>query len=152
MKKSITKELLIAGMEIRTRNDAGQAEKAIPELWGAFMQANLAQKLPDLACNTMYAVYTDYEGDHTQPYTMMLGFEVTSKDRVPTELTMKTIPVSDYEVFTAKGDLTQTAMRDAWMKVWQSDLNRTYQTDIEVYGEKASDPTNGEAEVWIGVQ
>lgn len=152
MKKSITKELLIAGMEIRTRNDAGQAEKAIPELWGAFMQANLAQKLPDLACNTMYAVYTDYEGDHTQPYTMMLGFEVTSKDRVPTELTMKTIPVSDYEVFTAKGDLTQTAVRDAWMKVWQSDLNRTYQTDIEVYGEKASDPTNGEAEVWIGVQ
>ncbi len=152
MKKSITKELLIAGMEIRTRNDAGQAEQAIPQLWGKFMQANIAEKLSDLACSTMYAVYTDYEGDHTKPYTMMLGFEVTSGENVPKDLTVKTIPVAEYETFTAKGNLTENAVIDAWTKIWQSDLNRTYKTDIEVYGEKAMDPTNGEAEIWIGVK
>jgi len=151
MKKSITKELLIAGMEIRTTNDAGQAEKAIPQLWGEFMSANLPAKLTDIANPTMYAVYTDYEGDHTKPYTMMLGFEVTSMDNVPENLAVRTIPVANYETFTAKGDLTKNAVSDAWMKVWQSDLNRTYKTDIEVYGKKAIDPTNGEAVLWIGV-
>jgi predicted transcriptional regulator YdeE len=152
MKKSITKELIIAGMEIRTSNDAGQAEKAIPQLWGEFMQANLTAKLSDIVSPNMYAVYTDYEGDHTKPYTMMLGYEVTNVASVPKNLSVRTIPVAEYETFTAKGDLTKNAVIDAWQKVWQSDLNRTYKTDIEVYGEKAVNPTNGEAELWIGVK
>ena len=144
--------MLIAGMEIRTSNDAGMAEKAIPQLWGEFMDAKLAEKLPDMVNPTMYAVYTDYEGDHSKPYTMLLGFEVSNKDNVPDELSIRTIPVAKYETFTAKGDLTQNAVLDAWMKIWQSNLNRTYQTDVEVYGEKAMNPTNGEAEIWIGVK
>ena len=151
MKKSITKELIIAGLEVRTSNDAGQAEKAIPQLWAEFMQANIPAKLSDIACPTMYAVYTDYEGDHTKPYTMMLGYEVTSAANVPENLSIRTVPVAQYETFTAKGDLTKNAVVDAWKKVWQSDLNRTFKTDLEVYGEKAANPANGEAELWIGV-
>ena len=151
MKKSITKELIIAGMEIRTSNDAGQAEKAIPQLWGEFMQANLPSKLSDIACSTMYAVYSDYEGDHTKPYTMMLGYEVTNAANVPESLSVRIVPIAEYETFTAKGDLTQNAVIDAWKEVWQSDINRTYKTDLEVYGEKAANPANGEAELWIGV-
>ncbi|MGB0806855.1 MAG: GyrI-like domain-containing protein [Salibacteraceae bacterium] len=152
MKKTISKDMLIAGMEIRTSNDAGQAEVAIPQLWAEFMAANLASKLPDLTCNTMYALYTDYEGDHTKPYTMMLGFEVNSTHNIPEGLSVRTIPVATYEAFTAKGNLTKNAIFDTWMEIWKSDLKRTYKTDIEVYGDKAIDPTNGEAEIWIGVE
>ena len=152
MKKNVSKEMLIAGIEVRTSNDPGKAEVAIPQLWGEFMNANLAEKLPDLACNTMYAVYTDYEGDHTKPYTMMLGLEVNSADNIPENLSVRTIPVSAYEIFAAKGDLTKDAVLNAWKEVWHSDLKRTFKTDMEVYGEKAMDPTNGEAEIWIGVE
>lgn len=152
MKKTISKEMVIAGMEIRTRNDKGQAEIAIPKLWGEFMNANLKEQLQDLACDTMYAVYSDYEGDHSKPYSMLLGFEVSSTENIPEGLRVRTIPVANYEVFTAKGDLTKDAVYNTWMKVWTGDLKRTYKTDIEIYGEKAIDPTNGEAEVWIGVE
>ncbi len=151
MKKQISKEMLIAGMEIRTSNNQGQAEVAIPKLWAEFMGANVKHQLPDLACDTMYAVYSDYEGDHTKPYSMLLGFEVSSTGNIPKEFKVRTIPVANYKVFTAKGDLTKDAVYNAWMNVWNSHLKRTYKTDIEVYGEKAINPTNGEAEVWIGV-
>lgn len=43
---------------------------------------------------------------------------------------------------------------NSWKKIWESEplLNRAYTTaNIEVYGEKASDPTNGEADIFIAV-
>jgi len=32
------------------------------------------------------------------------------------------------------------------------DIERTYQSDFEMYGEKAIDPTNGEADIFIATK
>jgi len=150
--KSIQKEALtIVGISVRTSNDPGKGEKDIPALWNRYMEENIGDLIPHKKNETLYGVYTDYEGDHTQPYTLLIGSEVSSLDDIPENLSVKVIPAAKYAAFTAKGDLTQGAVINTWMEVWKADLNRTFTFDLEVYGEKAMNPKDGEADVLIAI-
>ena len=142
-------ELTIVGLSIRTSNDPGKADHDIPQLWKKIMAENTLTRIPHKVDDTIYAIYTDYEGDHTQPYTMVIGCNVSNLDNVPEDMTVKMVPASNYAKFIAKGDLTKDAVINTWMDIWKTDLKRAYTTDIEIYGEKAIDPTNGEAEILI---
>ncbi|KAB1159668.1 AraC family transcriptional regulator [Tenacibaculum aiptasiae] len=142
----------VVGISIRTTNENGKAMQDIPALWQRFMKEGVINKLSNRVGDESYAVYTDYEKDHTKPYTMILGYEVENLESIPEGMIGKKIEASSYEKFVAKGDLTKTAVVDEWMKIWNSDINRTYTSDFEVYGSKAQDPTNGEAEIFIAVQ
>lgn len=143
--------LTIVGISLRTTNENQQAMKDIPEFWHKFMEENIQEKLPNIVNPTVYALYTDYISDETEPYTMILGYEVSELDNIPEEFTVKVIPTNKYAKFVAKGDLTQDAVYNSWKEIWNTDLDRAYSTDIEVYGEKATDPTNGEAEIYIAL-
>ncbi len=152
MKKQQIEKFHIVGIWVKTTNQNNQAKKDIGELWQKFMGANLSEKLPNIKNPTIYAVYTEYEGDHTQPYTTILGYSVDSLDNIPEGMKAVTIEKGVYHQFTAKGDLTTNAVVDVWNNIWDMDLNRTYTTDFEVYGEKAADPKNGEAEIYIATK
>ena len=141
--------LNIVGIATRTLNKPGKADKDIPQLWNKFMAENTLQRIPNKVDNTVYALYTNYEGDHTQPYTVVIGCNVASLDNIPEDMTVILIPESKYTQFMAKGDLTKDAVIKTWMTIWSTDLNRTYTTDIEIYGEKAIDLTDGEAEILV---
>ncbi|MEM6892725.1 MAG: GyrI-like domain-containing protein [Bacteroidota bacterium] len=141
--------LNIVGISTRTSNTPGKADKDIPQLWNKFMMENTLQRIPNKVDDTVYALYTNYEGDHTQPYTVVIGCNVASFDNIPEDMTVILIPESKYTQFMAKGDLTKDAVINTWMTIWGTDLNRTYTTDIEIYGEKAIDLTNGEAEILV---
>ena len=141
----------VVGISIRTTNENGKAMQDIPALWQKFMSEGIINKLTNRVGDESYAVYTDYEKDHTKPYTMILGYRVENLEAIPEGMMGKKIETSNYEKFTAKGDLTKTAVVDEWMKILNSDINRTYTSDFEVYGSKAQNPTNGEAEIFIAV-
>ncbi|MEM9648503.1 MAG: GyrI-like domain-containing protein [Bacteroidota bacterium] len=145
-------DMTIVGLSARTSNNPGEADRDIPKLWERFMAENTINRIPHKVDQTIYAIYTDYEGDHTQPYTIVIGCNVDSLDNIPEDLTVKLIPEAEYTRFIAKGDLTKDAVINTWMDIWKTDLNRTYTTDIEVYGDKAVDPTNGEAEILIATR
>ena len=142
-------ELTIVGIAIRTSNAPGMADKDIPNLWEKFMAENVMNRIPNKVDHTIYAIYTDYEGDHYQPYTLVIGCNVSSLDNIPEDMTVKIVPESNYTQFIAKGDLTKDAVINAWMEIWSTNIQRAYTTDIEIYGEKAIDPTNGEAEILV---
>ncbi len=142
----------VVGISIRTTNENGQAMQDIPKLWQKFMSENLMEKITNRLEDSTYAVYTDYESDHTKPYTMILGYKVSDIENVPFGFIGKKIEVANYQKFEAKGDLTKDAVVNEWMKIWNSDIDRVYSSDFEVYGEKAQDPTNGEAEIFIVVR
>lgn len=144
--------LTIVGLATRTSNDRGKADKDIPQLWEKFMAENALNRIPNKVDETLYAIYTDYEGDHTEPYTIVIGCNVAHLDNIPEDMTVKMIPESNYTKFTAKGDLTKDAVINTWMDIWNTNLKRTYTTDIEIYGEKALNPTDGEAEILIAVE
>ena len=83
---------------------------------------------------------------------MILGYKVSDIENVPLGFVGKKIETANYQKYVVKGDLTKNAVVDEWIKIWESDLKRTYVSDFEVYGEKAQNPTDGEAEIYINVK
>lgn len=144
--------LSIVGISKRTSNAPGKAEKDIPDLWKKFMSTHIMESIPNKLNNNIFALYTDYESDHTGAYTIIIGCEVESLDNIPETFTVKFVPESKYQKFTAKGDLTNDAVINKWMEIWKTDLKRTYTTDIEIYGDKAMNPTDGEVDIYIAIE
>ena len=84
------KSFSVVGISIRTTNENGQATKDIPALWGKFMSEGIIEKIPNKIDNTVYCIYTDYEKDHTKPYTTILGCKVSTLNNIPNEMVVKT--------------------------------------------------------------
>lgn len=152
MKQEKQAAMQIVGIEVRTINAPGKAEQDIPKLWHRFMEEKPGEQLTNKLSEEIYCVYCDYEGDHLQPYTTLIGYKVEANAEIPEGMRALSIPESSYAVYRAEGDLTGTAVIDAWHRIWQDDTNRTYQADFEVYGEEAMDPTNGKINIFVGVQ
>ena len=142
----------IIGISVRTTNENGQSGEDIPALWNKFMTEGIAEKIPNKIDNALYCVYTEYEKDHTKPYTTILGCLVSSLDFIPAEMTGKTIEKAPYEKFTAKGNLQENIVFNEWLKIWNSDLDRSFTSDFEIYGEKAQNPETAEVDIFIAIK
>ena len=110
------------------------------------------ENIPNKIDNSIYSIYTEYEKDHTRPYTTLLGCRVENLDLIPNGMIGKTFDQATYDKIVAKGNLMQGIVYNEWVKIWNSDLDRTFVADFEVYGEKAQDPTNAEVEIFVGVK
>ena len=152
MQKVKIEPFKLIGISIRTTNENGQAAKDIAELWEKFMRENVLKKIPNKIDDTIYSIYTEYEGDHTQPYTTLLGCKAERIDELPEGMYAKTFEGGNYLKTTAKGDLMKGFVINKWMEIWEMDLERRYTADFEVYGEKAQDPSNAEIDFFIAVQ
>lgn len=142
----------IIGVSVRTTNENGQSGQDIPALWNRFISEGIAEKIPNKINNSIYSVYTDYEKDHTKPYTTILGCLVESLDFIPAEMAGVTIEAASYEKFVAKGNLNDGIVINEWIKIWNSDLDRSFTSDFEIYGEKAQDPENAEVDIFIAIK
>lgn len=151
MKTTAVNGLTVAGIKVRTTNANGQAKADIGALWHRFMEEGLAAKLPGLKGGTTYAVYTNYESDHTQPYDLIIGHAIEPGSTVPEAYATVEIETGNYAKFVAEGDATKDAVVNAWQQIWGSDMDRKYTTDFEVYDERAADPTNAIVDVMIAV-
>jgi predicted transcriptional regulator YdeE len=142
----------VIGISVRTTNENGQAGQDIPALWHKFMTEGIAEKIPNKSDNAIYCIYTEYEKDHTKPYTTILGCKVDSLDSVPNGMVGKTFDAANYSKHIAKGSLLQGIVFNEWTKIWNSDLNRTFTADFEVYGVKAQNPENAEVDIFIAIK
>lgn len=141
----------IIGITVRTTNENGKGAEDIGALWQRFMTEGVLQKIPNKLGNEVYSVYTEYAGDHTQPYTTLLGCKVAGLDEVPEGLTGKSFGGGTYEKFVVQGDLADGIVANQWMKIWEMDLPRTYTADFEIFGEKAQNPQDAEVDILIAV-
>lgn len=144
-------EFFIIGFSIRTTNENGQSGTDIPALWNKFMTENAIEKIPNKINNSIYSVYTEYEKDYTKPYTTILGCKVSNLDNIPSGMIGKIIEKETYKQFIAKGKLTDGIVIQKWTEIWNSDLDRKYTADFEIYGEKASNPENAEVPIFIAI-
>lgn len=142
----------IIGIAVRTSNEEGKSAQDIGALWEKFMSENIIGQIPNKINQNVYSVYTDYEGDYTQPYTTLLGCKVTSLEEIPQGMVGKSFDESTYLKFTAKGNLADNAVYDAWVKIWNEDLSRKYIGDFEVYGEKAQNLADAEVAIYVGIE
>lgn len=142
----------VIGLSIRTTNKEGQAADDIAALWSRFLSENIMNDIPNKVDHTVYSLYTDYEGDHTEPYTAVLGCKVHSLSSIPEGMIGRSFEGGKYVKITAKGDLTKGLIVEKWFKIWNMNLDRNYTVDFEVFGEKAQDPTNAEVEFFVGLK
>lgn len=142
----------VIGITVRTTNENGQAAQDIGALWNRFISENIAAKIPNKSSNDIYSVYTDYEKDHTRPYTTLLGCRVSSLENIPEGMTGKTIEEANYTLYVAKGNILQGIVYEEWVKIWNSDLERTFTADFEIYGDKARNPEDAEVEIFVAIK
>ncbi len=142
----------IIGIQVRTSNENGQAAKDISELWHRFMSEGFLDKIENKVDNTIYCVYTEYESDYTKPYTTVLGCKVDSVDSIPEGMVVETIQSGEYKKFVAKGNLMEGVLYKKWSDIFNTDLDRVYKTDFEVYTEKAKNPADAEVDIFVGVK
>jgi 8-oxo-dGTP diphosphatase len=120
------------GIELKTSNAPGRAEKEIPSHWEKFSKEGVFEKIPNKKSGEIFALYTNYEGDFTKPYSCIIGCEVTSLKDIPTKMVGKEIPSTTYAVFTAKGEFPYSVVK-TWQEIWKSPLKRSYLGDFEMY-------------------
>jgi len=116
------------------------------------MSEGVLEKIPNKLDNTIYCIYTEYEKDHTKPYTTILGCKVSTLNTIPNGMVGKTFEGGNYAKRIAKGNILQGMVFNEWTKIWNSDLDRTFTADFEVYGEKAQNPENAEVDIFVAVK
>lgn len=148
----------LVGIATRTTNENQQAATDIKALWEQFWQNNVLATLDaqvgKRADAQLYAVYTEYEDDFTKPYTVAVGAKFTEKPtHLPDGFRAIEVHAGDYAVFSDTGDLTSGLVVQLWQDVWQTELNRAYQTDLEVYPDPATtNPKDAAVTLYIGVR
>ncbi len=143
--------ILLIGIDCRTSNAPEAGPQDIPKLWGRFYGEDILSRIPNKTSSEVIALYCDYEGDYTQPYSVVIGCPVSSIDTIPEGMVAKTIPASSYAVFRATGDHPK-ALIETWGNIWkQPSLERTYASDFELYGDKFVSGSPKEVEVYIGI-
>ena len=140
----------IIGISVRTTNVNNKALKDIGELFGNFVGQNIMEKIPNKMAEDIYCVYTDYESDFNGPYTAIVGCKVSSLNDIPTGLIAKAIPDSKYQVYRSTGKLS-VSLSKTWEGIWNTDLNRRYSADFDIYGEKARDYENAEVDTYVAI-
>jgi predicted transcriptional regulator YdeE len=143
------KEKFFIGLELRTNNE--ECSVAMPAHKDRFFKENILAKIPNKINGNILALYTDYEGDYTKPYSWILGCEVSSLDQVPEGLVGKKIPASKYTVFTTQGEFPQGLIA-VWQNIWQSSLPRSYTSDFEVYPSDFDPQQNPNVKVYIAIK
>lgn len=144
-------EQKIIGIAVRADNSAAGAQK-IAALWQKFHQEKVLDKITaEKVSDEIFAIYTDYEGDHTKPYTFILGVKVFDFEDVPVGMITHIIPEQKYVVTTAFGKMPQAVVKE-WKKIWSSDLERKYSSDFEIYNEESDQGEDSEVEIYISIK
>ncbi len=139
----------VTGISVRTNKKSDDFAKDIGDLWNTFMSEDILTQIPNRINDTVYAIYTDYESDYTEGYTMILGCRVENTDTIPEKMVSTIIKEGNYTQFTAKGDITKGVIYSEWENIWKSDIQRLYTTDFEIYGAKAQNPQDAEVDIFI---
>jgi predicted transcriptional regulator YdeE len=127
-----------------------QVPKKITEHWQRFYREQILEKTPNKKNSKIIALYTDYEGDQTKPYTLILGGEVVNTDIIPDGMVICRIPAQKYTVFTAKGMMPQ-ALVQTWQEIWKANIQRKFNFDFELYDEKSNMGDKSEVNIHIAI-
>ncbi|GAA3513609.1 GyrI-like domain-containing protein [Aquimarina addita] len=141
----------VIGIKVRTTNNNGQSAIDIGQLWEKFMTENILEAIPNKINSDILSIYTNYEGDHTQPYDTILGCKVSTLDKIPTGMIGQKFESGNYTKYLAQGDLLTGVVYNTWVEIWNADINRTFTADFEVYGEKAQDRSDAVVEIFVGI-
>ena len=135
-------------LESKTTNENNQSSTDCGNLWQKFESEKIFELIPNKLTNEIYAVYFDYEKDETKPFSYFIGCQVDKDTDTPNGLNDLLLPAQNYLKVTAKGVMTG-CITEAWQKIWESDIKRSFAFDFEVYDERSKDWNDAELDIYI---
>jgi predicted transcriptional regulator YdeE len=150
MQKTKIGEFILIGLKLgkKTTNEGGQSSIDCGNLWQKFEKGNSKERISNRVGDEIYAVYFDYEGDYTKPFSYFVGCKVKANTNVPAGMTSLTVSEDEYTKLVAKGKMPG-CVANTWKEIWQSSIERKYKYDFEIYGEKSKDWNNAEVEIFV---
>ncbi len=94
--------------------------QVIGDLWTKFFQEGICNTIQNRANEYAIGLYSDYT---QQGYHVLTGVEVSELNN--SNLESRVIPAGTYAKFRIHGNM-ETAVRNAWEKIWDMDLDRTF--------------------------
>ncbi len=134
----------------KTVNANGQSMIDCGNLWQEFEKRNMAAQIPNPLGDVVFAVYYDYEGDHTKPFSYFIGCPVEKNAPKPDGLDELFIPEALYQKVEAKGKMPD-CVAEAWRQIWSSNLIRAYQYDFEIYDHRSRNWEHAEVDIFLSV-
>lgn len=141
----------VVGISIQTSNAGGEAADHINALWHMFHAEDVPNQLPSRVDDTIYALYSDYQGGHEEPYIVTLGCRVKDDSAIPESFSLIHVPEMTYAVAKAAGEQPK-AVIETWGEIWGSDMPRAYNVDMEIYGPEFFDPAKREAKIYVSLK
>ncbi|SFU07965.1 Predicted transcriptional regulator YdeE, contains AraC-type DNA-binding domain [Algoriphagus locisalis] len=143
----------IIGIATRTSNTSAKAAEDLGALWGKFFEEQIGGKISGKVSEDIFAIYTDYESDYTGEYTCLIGYQVGSLENAAEGLVAREFDGGKHIKFVAAGKMPE-AVVETWQKIWakDSELERKYTADFEVYGAKSQQGDNSEVDIFIAVK
>lgn len=138
------RERIILGLSAKTANDDPEMGKVIGGLWTDFYGKNIYGTIKKPVNAYSIGLYSDYTD---KGYTVTVGREVSTNDN--SGMDYKIIPAGRYAKFEIQGHM-QKAVAEAWQKIWNMDLERTFTGDFEEYLD--SDMENGHINIYIAIK
>lgn len=147
------KSFKLVGLRLpgKTKNENEQSGKDCGELWQKFEVKKIADQIPGKVSDAIYAVYFDYESNEKGLFSYFIGCKVANDTQVPENLDELIIPEQTYHKEMAKGQMTG-CITEAWKKIWNSDINRKFGFDFEVYDERSHNWENAEIDIYLSVK
>lgn len=138
-------------LDKKTSNADGQAAVDCGSLWQKFMGESIADKITGKLSPNIYAVYFDYDGDRTNPYSFFIGCKVGQEVVTPEGLESIYIPNQIYTIISATGKMPE-CVANTWEDIWKSDINRAYGYDFEVYTIFRADWSDVVVDIYLSVK
>lgn len=153
-------EIHLVGLAARTTNALEMGEEAkIPKLWEQFWQSGIrARVLEQLGGEEVYSLYSDYQNGADGEYNVLVGYRVLSLTGLSNVEGLQTavIPAAKYAVFTTNRGPVMKIIPEAWQTIWrwaeESDLERTFTGDFELYDERSINPEDSQVDIYIAIK
>jgi predicted transcriptional regulator YdeE len=149
----------VIGVEVRTSNaKEATSDGIIGKQWQKFFQESVLEKIPNQVDNNLYAVYSDYSDNRKGEYSFLIGAKVADGAIAPPGFVFKTVPSGRYAMITTETGPVAKVVVAAWQRVWQLEDKhelggtRAYRADFELYDQRANDPQNSQADLYIGLK
>jgi predicted transcriptional regulator YdeE len=152
-------QLQLIGISVRTCNadELNPATAKIGALVNRYWQENIATQIPNRKNPGITIIaYTDYASDEHGDYTCFIGEEVSSLESISSGLTSLIIAPNSYQKFTTEQGTIPEIVILSWQKIWQMSEQelggkRNYQTDFEVYDQRAIDINAAVIDLYVGI-
>jgi Uncharacterized protein conserved in bacteria len=147
-------EKIVVGLGDRTNNLDPKIGETIGNIWANFCKKEIYDNIKNKSNQKTLGIYTDYDGNEKDDYTMFAACEVTSAEDIPPKTASKTIPAGKYAKFILKGNVPEIIF-EFWENLWNMYLDRAFTYDFEEYqhvDNNSITPENDEVHVYIALK